>query len=379
MKLFLTSFFYFFILINYSQGFTQKDSSKKNYVLFNSAGAKEFMKQFDLPLFYKWPDAEDVKYCLRDRVQEEHYLCSCQKRKKLISYSSLIFYPWYNFFFIDADNVSTNKLQGLKIWTNEMQNESLRIVYEFKDMYADYLNPDDMQTGAAMLCIPDFSKNQFQLANDKLTFEGKSLFNNCVNKTERESLLSELLSALAFAHCYEPINSSEKINLLISFSFQDGLNQSYVFLSEETPLTNQFLTKVIQTWDFYLDDENFSNLVINEIQWFHLNYEENKIDVDDPGIVIYNERHKLKTLTKKGVAKECITRNYTLTYDDTKLPNYSLDVNAQIVDELEKKIIYEKYIFANDRKRQKYFQQIRDAKLMKDNKIDYVILWDNIK
>jgi hypothetical protein len=322
----------------------QDSINSRCFTLFNGAAATQIIRDFELPLFYKWPNASDAK--------------SFFHGANLLLPPFGGYYHKPSFCFIDAGAGGNQLLPGLKIWVKDPSPEKQHIFYAAAGMMVDYINPPEVQTGAALVLIPDFSREQFVRANNRSLDEVKSLFNQYVAEDEREKLYRYILQALAYVYCYESIDNDD-LSLKINYNFDEGMNKSSVFLSDKTPLTNAFLTKVIQRFSLTMDNGFDNNLVINEEVQLNISCWDH-IDVTDTISIMRKKKEKF--IRKKGVSMQTIDHHYRLSYRDTNLPR-DLTLFVQ----------YEKYDFSKERLKRRYFPQ--KAKQVTKN---YVILWNNV-
>jgi len=299
----------------------------KSYVLFNYAGALETMRQYTLPIFYKWPSASEII----DFLVEKDF-------KKSFNDA--------NYNFLDASGDIAKLHPGTKIWAIDHKTNLARIVYKGNDLVAEYTNPDHTQTGALMCMVPSYSKSEFIRANQ----QNDHLFYDFISPDERKAFYYEIIKAISYAYCYDSIGSNVKFQVYLDF--EDEANNSSVYC-ENNPTLSSFLTKVVQEWR--LTSPIQSQIIISQTLDFEYSAKEtvvNEISMKD--LEIFEKKNKY---LRKGYV-EFIERN-------SELKNFD---NVMIAD----KCRYSKYYFKNKRMKNKFFAN----NLNKLNE-KYLILWNN--
>ena len=266
-----------------------------SFLLFNYQGAKEVISNNAMPLFYKWPNKEEINNFI-GLNKHDKYSYNIEGNLSHDIGKSMVYLTSYE--------GEAEARPGLKAWLNDEKAPGFKnILYIGSE--ASWIAKEEEKNGACVPMLPDYSRAQFIRARKMNAFHRFDY----LDYTDQEMIIYKLASSFAFVHCFENFNAQNS-TLKIKFVFDGKKNSSEVFIHDTLPLTNALLTETIKKFSF---DNNFADsILINEVSEIKMSLVDNMSEKDT---IVYLDKNKkpIKVNTKYGSTQK-LTRTIYMTW-----------------------------------------------------------------
>ena len=296
-----------------------------SFLLFNYQGAKEVVSNNAMPLFYKWPNKEEINNFI-GLNKHDKYSYNIEGNLSHDIGKSMVYLTSYE--------GEAEARPGLKAWLNDEKAPGFKnILYIGSE--ASWIAKEEEKNGACVPMLPDYSRAQFIRARKMNAFH---IF-DYLDYSDQEMITHKLASSFAFVHCFENFNAQNS-SLKIKFVFDGKKNSSEVFIHDTLLLTNALLTETIKKFSF---DNNFADsILINEVSEIKMSLVDN---MSEKETMVYLDKNKKPTSVKvKNASTQKLTRTIDMTWGN-EVFTYNFD--------------YLIYNFSNQRLKNKLFPLIK--------------------